>query len=273
MSTNREPTCQLEGARSILAALEADSRPVHALLMSTGSARRQAADVRARVGKFARARDIRVQHMSAEQLDARVDGRTHGGLVALCGPRRYCSLSQLLAGQQRPFLALLEGVEDPYNYGQALRSLYAAGAHGVIVGRRDWSSAAGIVGRASAGASERLRMARVEHPQQALDSCRRRGLTIACSSAEVSDHERPSRSCYAADLTRPVLLVVGGEKRGIGGSLHARGDWLLRIPTAAAGVSLGTAAATAVLAFEVRRQRHARDGAGHAPQRGSGPAP
>ena len=123
----------------------------------------------------------------------------------------------------------------------------------MILRVRDWLSAAGIVVRASAGASERLALARVETVGEAIAFVREAGLTIACS-----EYSRRALSCYEVDLTVPLLLLLGGEKRGIASKWRAAADLALRIPYEASGLSLGTAAATAVLAFETRRQRSVR---------------
>ena len=119
-----------------------------------------------------------------------------------------------------PLLALLDGVEDPYNFGQALRSLYAAGVDGVILNARDWQSAAGVVARASAGASERLALAKVESIGEAISFAQATGLTVACS-----EYSRRALSCYEVDLTVPLLLLLGGEKRGIASKGVPRRIW------------------------------------------------
>lgn len=237
---------QLEGARSIRAALEAESRPIHAIYASEG---KRATDL-ARIERLAATRGLTVERLPAALIDERAQGNTHGGLLARVGARRYAPLDSLLPASGAPFLALLDGVEDPYNFGQALRSLYAAGVDGVILNERDWQSAAGIVARASAGASERLALARVESIGAAIAFAKAAGLTVACS-----EHSRRARSCYEADLTAPLLLMLGGERRGIAAQWRAAADLALRIPYEAQGLSLGTTAATAVLAFEIRRQR------------------
>ena len=253
-----EAEAQLEGAsrhfaavrsaRSILAALEAESRPIHAICASE---EKRGADF-ARVERLAAARGLPIERLPSAIIDQRAQGNTHGGLLARVGARRYSALASLLPPCGVPFLALLDGVEDPYNFGQALRSLYAAGVDGVILRARDWQSAAGVVARASAGASERLALARVETVGEAIAFAREAGLTIA-----YSEHSRRARSCYEADLTVPLLLLLGGEKRGIASKWRATADLALRIPYEASGLSLGTAAA-AVLAFETRRQRSVR---------------
>jgi 23S rRNA (guanosine2251-2'-O)-methyltransferase len=92
--------------------------------------------------------------VTADFIDARTGGQSHGGVVAEVGPRRFLPLADLLPSTNVPFIVMLDGIEDPFNFGQAIRALYAAGADGLVVRPRNWLSAAGIVARASAGTAE-----------------------------------------------------------------------------------------------------------------------
>jgi 23S rRNA (guanosine2251-2'-O)-methyltransferase len=171
--------------------------------------------------------------------------------VALAGPRRYLALDELGRGIANPFFVLLDGIEDPFNLGQAIRALYAAGAHGLIMRQRHWQNAEGTILRASAGASEQMPTAVAGDIRAAVEHFAARGLKIACTAAEGK-----TISLYEADLRQPLLLVVGGEHRGITRTVAPQADLCLRIPY---GVgfekSLGAASAVAVLAFEILRQR------------------
>jgi len=146
---------------------------------------------------------------------------------------------------------MLDGLEDPFNLGQAIRSLFAAGVDGLVVRERSWESAAGTVARASAGASEVMPTATVAGPQQAADACRRHGLRVACAAS------RPDAvPLHDADLTQATFLLIGGERRGITRSFVDGADLRLRIPYGRRGAhALGAAAAAAVIAFEALRQR------------------
>jgi 23S rRNA (guanosine2251-2'-O)-methyltransferase len=146
---------------------------------------------------------------------------------------------------------MLDGIEDPFNFGYAVRALYAAGVDGLVLRPRNWLSAAGVVARASAGASERIPTAIADTAQDAAGFFRQHGLTIA--SAAQSKRAIP---LYDANLAIPLFLVAGGEKRGITRSFLDTADLLLQIPYGRPfDQSLGAAAATAVLAFEIMRQR------------------
>jgi 23S rRNA (guanosine2251-2'-O)-methyltransferase len=111
-------------------------------------------------------------------------------------------------------------------------------------------SAAATVARASAGASERIATAVAESAEDAAAFFRRRGLLIACTGLENAVDVK------AADLTKPLFLLIGGEKRGITRSFMEQADVTLQIPYGRVfRQSLGTAAAAAVLGYEVMRQR------------------
>jgi 23S rRNA (guanosine2251-2'-O)-methyltransferase len=236
----------LEGIVAVRAALHAQSRDLQQILIRDDKDDRPVLQLEQR----ARNAGIPVERVPPETIDAVASGTTHGGVVAIGGPRRFTSLDELGVGEAAPFIALLEGIEDPFNFGYALRSLYAAGAHGAVLGPRNWMSAAATVGRASAGASELLSLA-VAEPLEAVERCADRRLTIVCAASE-----RGARPVYDADLRAPLLLVIGGERRGISRGVLARADVLVQIPYGRDfRGSLGTTSAAAVLAFEVLRQR------------------
>ncbi|MBV9848700.1 MAG: RNA methyltransferase [Armatimonadetes bacterium] len=237
----------LEGFLSVRAALESGSREVHALLLrqdkddgQTHWLERQAA-----------ARGVPVRRVAAGEIEAQAGGKTHGGVLATVGPRRFVSLDDLLPpGGEDGWVVMLDGVEDPFNFGAAVRSLHAAGAAGLVVRPRNWLTAAATVARASAGASERLPTA-VAETADAAAFFRGHGLAVACAT-----DAPPSVSLYDADLSAPLFLLIGGEKRGLTRSFEAAADLRLRIPYARPeAYSLGTAAAAAVLGFEIMRQR------------------
>ncbi len=240
----------LEGHISIEAAFAARSRPIHALILS-----KDRWDARAlRLERAARSIGAEVMRKDRAEIDALAQGATHGGVLAIVGERRFVPLADLGRDVARPFIVMLDGIEDPFNFGSAVRSLFAAGADGLVLRTRNWMSAAGTVARASAGASERIPTAVAEHPQHAIDLFRARGLTIACATAE------RARPIYEADLAGPLFLLIGGEKRGIHKSLLEQADIRLRVPYGRAfPQALDTASATAVLAFEVMRQRASID--------------
>ena len=174
-----------------------------------------------------------------------------GGIIAECTDRTIPSLSPA-ALHPDGFYVLIEGIEDPYNFGYAIRSLYACGVDGIVLSPRNWMSAAGVVCRSSAGASELLPMFTCDGVEAA-GIFRRLGYRICCAGI------RDSVSSFDADLTKPIFLIVGGEKRGISRALLDTADTIVRIDYGRefAG-SLSAASAASMLGYEVLRQNKAK---------------
>lgn len=238
----------LEGMISIWAALAGRSRPVFRILANTAKLPK---GIR-RLETLARSMDIPFERCGDEGIDGLARGRSHGGVVAEVGDRRTVGLEMLLGPVGVPFLVVLEGVEDPYNFGAAIRSLYAAGSSGLILGPRNWMSAASVVARSSAGASELIPTAIAANLEAAVGFFGEHGLSVVALDA------MGDRSLYDVELTRPLLLLIGGERRGLKRSFARERVLNVKIPYGRPeSHSLGTAACAAVVGFEVMRQRSA----------------
>ena len=190
--------------------------------------------------------DFIIEFVSSDEIDRYTIGNTHGGIVALCSPRTLPLLDKEKIASKGVYF-ILEGVEDPYNFGYAIRSLYASGADGVILGQRNWMGAAGVVARSSAGASEMMNMY-VSDPVEAISTFKNKGYSVICAGI------RDSESIFDTDLSAPLLVILGGEKRGISRNILDMADKIVRIDYGGEfGGSLSTSAAAAVFGFEILR--------------------
>ena len=188
-----------------------------------------------------------IRETEAEEIDALSLGKTHGGIVARCSERTIPALSR---GDVKGngFYVMIEGIEDPYNFGFALRSLYAAGVDGVVLTERNWMSAAGVVARSSAGASELFPVFKA-NPTEAADVFKEKGYSIVCA-----DLDTP-HTLEDTVIRFPVFLVVGGERRGISRALLDRADLKVRISYGREfRASISAASAATILAYEIFRQ-------------------
>ncbi len=187
-----------------------------------------------------------VETVSEDYIDGMTVGSSHGYIAAEATGRTLPFLDgRAVSG--RKFLAMLDGIEDPYNFGYALRSLYAAGADGIVLGERNWMSASGIVARSSAGTSELLDVF-VSDPYDAAVLLKREGFRVVCADL------RQSVSVFDADLSLPLFLIVGGEKRGISRRVLETSDLNIRIDYGRDfDGSLSSASAATVAAFEILR--------------------
>ncbi len=184
------------------------------------------------------------------ELNSLAIGNSHGGILARCSERTIPSLESALDSSlpEKGFFVMLDGIEDPYNFGYSLRSVYASGADGIILPRRNWLTAAGVVARASAGASELLNLYTAD-PADAALFFKKHGYRVICA-------DKPnSVSLYDADLSKPIFLIVGGEKRGIRASVLGQADEIVRIEYGRDfAASLSAASAATILAYEIYRQ-------------------
>ena len=192
-----------------------------------------------------------IQESSASELEEITLGNSHGGIVAICKERTIPCLDEKLFEKQikkNGFYAMIQGIEDPYNFGYALRSLYAVGCDGIILGERNWMSAAGVVSRSSAGASELFTVYKSDEVLAA-KLFKENGYNIVCAD------ERTDNILGECNLHFPILLVVGGEKRGISRTLLDLADTLVKIPYGREfKASLSAASATTMFAYEIMRQ-------------------
>ena len=238
----------LEGRQSVLAALKAGKRKFQAVLVSHGAHLDKLQDVL----DVAAERGVPVRQADARELDALAHGATHGGVLAVCTPKPRTTTEELLQLVDRlygaPLLLLLEGVEDARNLGFTLRTAEAMGVHAVLIKKHLWDFDAVEVARPASGAYERLPLVQVEDVD-VLRQLQRRGLRVYGCVAGAK------RTIYRADLARPAVLAIGGEKRGLSGAVRSICDRFVGIPTAGEATSLSLSHASAIIMAEAMRQR------------------
>ena len=182
------------------------------------------------------------------ELERLTLGNSHGGLIAITESRTLPYLDSASEILPCGFYVMIEGIEDPYNFGYSLRSLYAMGCSGIILTERNWMSAAGVVCRSSAGASEMFQMYKSD-PKDCIEIFKSKGYTVVCAD------ENTDNILGECSIKLPVLLIVGGEKRGISRSIIDSADMLVKIDYAREfRASLSAASATTMFAYEIARQ-------------------
>lgn len=243
-------SCVFEGMTSIRALLDNlkngvdNARKIKKILFDKDREKAKAKEL-GYLRKMAELYSFELVSTTAEIIDSYTVGASHGGIIALCGEKSYPKLaSENIVADG--FYVMIEGIEDPYNFGYALRSIYAAGADGIILSERNWLSAAGVVCRSSAGASERLNV--YIATASLINDFRSKGYKIVCADL------KNSVSVYEADLKKPIFLIVGGEKRGISSALLKEADQIVRIDYGRRfDAALSAASAATILAFEIFR--------------------
>lgn len=207
---------------------------------------------------LARDNNIRVDSVVREKLDELCKPFGHGqktgnhqGIVAMVPGVEYCEIADILnfakEKGEKPFIIILDGIEDPHNLGSIIRSAVCAGAHGIIIPRRRAVSVTAAACKASAGAVEYAHIARVANIANAIARLKDEGLWIA--GADMS-----GTAMTSARMEGALALVIGSEGDGIGRLVKEKCDFLVSIPMFGQIDSLNAAVAAAVLMFEKRRQ-------------------
>ena len=197
---------------------------------------------------------VRVRQEPREHLTQLAKTPAHQGVVALVRPQEFLSIEDLFVPDpgQAPaarLLLALDGVEDPQNLGALLRVADGAGVDGVVLTERRSAPLSAAAVKASAGAAEHLRIARVVNLVRALEDLKQQNLWI------IGLDERGATDYDQFDLTGDCAIVLGREGMGLHDLVRRTCDHLLRIPMAGGVSSLNVASAAAVVLYEASRQR------------------
>jgi 23S rRNA (guanosine2251-2'-O)-methyltransferase len=173
----------------------------------------------------------------------------HQNVVALCTPRAYDDIETLLAHSVNPLLIVLDGVEDPANLGAIVRTAVAAGSDGIVIPERRAAGISPAVARASVGALEHAKIARVTNLVRTLGEMKERQVWVYGFEAEAG------KSYLELDYAQGCALVLGGEGAGLRRLVREACDELAHIPLRGPVPSLNVSVAAAVVLYEALRQR------------------
>ena len=245
-----EPEGQLEGRNALQEALRS-GRTIDKVFIADGQTDRGLQ----RLAALAKEAGAVVVPVDRRQLDAMSFTHAHQGIIAQAAARDYCSIDEILAEAESrgeaPLLVLCDDLSDPHNLGAIMRSAECAGAHGIIIPKRRSVGLTATVAKASAGAVEYMKVARVANLNSAIAELKENGVWVFGTAAE------GSVPMYRADLRGPAAIVIGNEGDGISPLVRKNCDMLLSIPMRGRISSLNASAAASILLYEALRQRMA----------------
>ena len=199
---------------------------------------------------LARRAGISVCRFEIPELNRLVSGEAHQGIVAELVESRPGTLSGLLENvSESPLIVVLDGIEDPRNFGAVARTAEAAGVDGMVYQKRRSALVGATAAKVSAGALAHIRLAAVVNVSRALEELKRAGVwTVGLDNdAKLSYHN--------LDLTGPIAFVIGAEGKGLRRLVRERCDWCASIPMCGQVSSLNVSVAAGVALFEAVRQR------------------
>ena len=239
---------QLEGRNALTEALRS-GRTIDKVFIASGDTDRALQ----RLAADAKEAGAVVVPVDRRKLDAMSYTHAHQGVIALAAARNYFTIDDLLeeaaSRGENALLVICDELSDPHNLGAIIRSAECAGAHGVIIPKRRSVGLTATVAKASAGAVEYMKVAKVTNINTAIEELKEKGVWIFGTAAE------GSIPMYQADLTGPAAIVIGSEGEGMSRLVQKNCDVTVHIPMAGRITSLNASAAASILLYEAVRQR------------------
>jgi len=243
-----EPDENIVYGRNAVKELLASGRDIDKIFIQIGD---REGSVNLLIGQ-ASERKIPIIEAERSKLDNLSMGNNHQGIVAIAAERNYATVDEILnfakEKGEKPFVIILDGVEDPHNLGAIIRSAECSGAHGVIIPKRRAVGLTSTAAKASAGAIEHMRVAKVTNLATTIDFLKEKGLWLYAADMDGSVY-------YETDLSGAVGLVMGSEGFGISRLVKEKCDFVVSIPLYGNVNSMNVSCAAAVLMTDIARQR------------------
>lgn len=199
---------------------------------------------------LAKKNKVVVSFVPKTKLDTLSNDQNHQGVVLSTSPIEYATIDELFevaeAKGEKPFFVMLDGLEDPHNLGSIIRTADATGVHGIIIPNRRSATLTSTVAKASAGAIEHVKVARVTNLSQTISELKERGLWIFGTDMKGTDYRD-------WNTDSPICLVIGNEGKGMSRLVKENVDELITIPMSGNVQSLNASVAASILMFEVYR--------------------
>ena len=239
---------QLEGRNALTEALRA-GRTIDKVFIADGDTDRGLQ----RLASEAKEAGAVIVPVDRRKLDQMSFTRSHQGVIALVAAHDYYTIDDILEEAaergENALIVICDELSDPHNLGAIMRSAECAGAHGVVIPKRRSVGLTATVAKASAGAVEYMKVARVTNINNTINELKEKGVWVFGTAAE------GSVPMYKADLTGPAAIVIGNEGDGMSPLVRKNCDMLVHIPMKGQISSLNASAAASILLYEAVRQR------------------
>ena len=202
---------------------------------------------------LAKEKKIVVKEVDRKKLDQMTQTGSHQGVIAQVTSFKYCEIEDILAHAkkrgEKPFIVILDEIEDPHNFGSIVRTAEVCGVHGIIIPKRRNVGVTPVVYKTSAGACEYMNIAKVTNINVAIEKLKEKEIWIYGADMDGKSY------CYDADMKGALALVIGSEGKGISKLTKAKCDVLVKIPMVGKISSLNASVAGGILMYEILKQK------------------
>ena len=239
---------QVEGRNAVLELLESD-RDINKIFISDGEKHGSINKIIA----LAKEKKVIINEVSKAKLNQMSQTENNQGVIAIVPPFNYCEIEDILdlakSRNEKPFVLILDGIEDPHNLGSIIRTAETAGVHGIIIPKRRAANVNSTVAKVSAGAVEYMKIARVNNINDAINTLKENDIWI-CGTDMNTD-----KYYYNEDFTGGIGIVIGSEGYGMSRLVKENCDFLVKIPMKGKITSLNASVSAGIVMYEVVKQR------------------
>jgi len=236
------------GRNSVIEAIKAD-RTIECIYTTSGP---KEGSINVIIG-LAREKKLVIKEVDRKKLDMLSGGMVHQGVIAKVTPYRYFEVSEILEAakqkDEKPFIIILDEIEDPHNLGSIIRTAELCGAHGIIIPKRRNVGITSTVYKSSVGAIEHVKVAKVTNINMVIEQLKEEG--IWTYAADISGKEYS----YEVNFSGGCALVIGSEGRGISNLTLKKCDKVVKIPMVGKINSLNASVAGGIMMYEVLKSR------------------
>ena len=244
----KEYVDQIEGRNAVLELLES-GRDINKIYVSEGE---KYGSINKIIAK-AKERKIIINEISRAKLNQMAQTENNQGVIAVVPPFNYCEVEDILEEAKRkntkPFILILDGIEDPHNLGSIIRTAETASVDGIIIPKRRAAGVNSTVAKVSAGAVEYMKIARVNNITDTINYLKENDVWI-CGTDMNTD-----KYYYDEDFTGGIAIVIGSEGFGISRLVKENCDFLVKIPMKGKITSLNASVSAGIIMYEVVKQR------------------
>ncbi len=231
---------KIAGKNSVSEALRSNVVTVNTLFCEKGK--------RDEITSLAASNGVKISYVDKVVLDKMCPGQKHQGYVAEVTDFQYCDTEDILSASESPLIVVLDGINDPHNFGSIIRVCECAGADGIIIGKNRQVAVNDTVVRVSAGAASHMRIARVGNVNNAIKQLQQAGVWVYALDMD-------GQEITSLDMTGPVAIVVGGEGDGISRLTKKCCDQVASLKLKGKVNSLNASVACGIALYEAVRQR------------------
>lgn len=240
---------QIEGRNAVIELLESD-KDINKIYITKGEQKGSINKIIA----MANEKKVIIVEKDKRQMDLMAQTENYQGVIAIVPPFEYSEIEDILElakiKNEKPFILILDGIEDTHNLGAIIRTAEIAGVHGIIIPKRRAASVNSTVSKVSCGAVQYMKIARVNNISDSINKLKENGVWVCGTVIDAKSYY------FEQDFKEPIAIVIGNEGKGMSQLVKKNCDFLVKIPMKGKIQSLNASVSTGIVVYEVLKQRN-----------------